>query len=80
MRNSRRQIKEFLSNAPKGHQRHVSDYQLAKANNFRHIRSGVVPADASKEANRVPVDAMYIDDLFNVVALCKDGYIRQYIG
>ncbi len=46
----------------------------------RHLRSGKIPRDYSKEGCGVSVVAFYSDDLGNVTALCADGKIRQYIG
>ena len=58
----------------------VSNYRTAKSNGLKHIRSGKIERKASKEGAGVEVRAYGFDELGNVVALCKDGIIRQFIG
>ena len=57
----------------------VSDRGVADRLRVKHIRSGKIEARASKEGAGVLVEAYGFDDLGNVVALCKDGLVRQFI-
>jgi len=58
---------------------HVSDRKLV--GHRKHCRSGRIESKCGvKEAVGVRVDAYGYDDLGNIVAFCKDGKIRQFIG
>ena len=52
-----------------------SDYQTAKANKAIHIRKGLI---TDGEGKGTPVHALYWDALGNTVALCQDGFVRQF--
>jgi hypothetical protein len=58
--------------------RYVTDYKLAEKMNARHLQDGVIPLNQSKEGDGVEVYGFGNDELGNVVAICKDGQIRQF--
>ncbi len=58
----------------------VARRDLALTFHAKHCRSGKIEArHPVKEARGVAVHAYGYDELGNVVALCADGYIRQFI-
>jgi hypothetical protein len=58
----------------------VSDRQLAAKMKCKHLRSGKIEkGHPVKEARGVEVHGYGYDELGNIIALCKDGKIRQYI-
>jgi hypothetical protein len=56
----------------------VADYALAKSLRLTHLRSGKIPAGASKEGKGIEVLAYGFDELGNVCALLKNGQTRQF--
>lgn len=52
--------------------------QASRRFGTRHCRKGSIPKDISKTGAGVPVVAFGTDELGNVVALCADGYTRQF--
>jgi hypothetical protein len=56
----------------------VSDRKIADLLRVKHIRSGKIDRQASKEGSGVAVYAYGFDSLGNVIALCKDGIVRQF--
>ena len=58
----------------------VSDYKIANQLRIKHIRSGKIERRISKEGSGISIYAYGFDSLGNVIALCKDGIVRQFIG
>jgi hypothetical protein len=57
----------------------VSDREIAKKTRLAHIRSGKIDSRAPiKSARGVAVLAVGRDELGNIVALCADGFNRQF--
>lgn len=57
----------------------ISDrWQAAQVPGARHLRGGKIPAQDSKEGAGVEVYGFGRDELNNIVALCKDGSLRQF--
>ena len=82
MNTTKTQIQDFIDNADRGATVWVSDYQLARDNSSaRHLRGGRIPKDArSQEGGTRPVHAFWFDEVGNIVALCADGGVRQFIN
>lgn len=56
---------------------HCSDLKAARANHlWRECRTGKLPEG---EGKGVAVKAYYYDELGNIVALCADGFIKQFL-
>ena len=57
----------------------VSDHETAKKARLVHFRSGKIDSRAPiKSARGVAVLAAGVDELGNIVALCADGFNRQF--
>lgn len=58
----------------------VSDLTIAKTLKIKHLRSGKIAANHPiKEARGVAVLAFGYDELGNIVALCADKIVRQFV-
>ena len=77
MKATKSQIKANLANLT---QLFISDYKLAQEMKARHLRGGKITKQDSKEGAGTEVYGFGYDELFNVVAFCKDGSVRQFIG
>ena len=77
MKRTTTQIKEALEGLT---QIWITDYKLAKELKARHLRGGKITKADSKEGAGVEVLGFGFDELFNIVAICKDGGVRQYLG
>lgn len=73
-------VEEFLNfNRGELVQLGVSDYRLARRLKIRHIRSGKI-CDPRAEGAGTEVLAYGYDGLGNIIALCKDGHVRQFVS
>ncbi len=81
MRVSTSQIIEFASDGSSFVM--VTDRDIAerlRRRDVRHCRSGKIDMRCNvKEARGVAVHAYKYDELNNVIALCADGIVRQFI-
>lgn len=76
MKTTNQQIKETLTGLD---ELWISDRLLAKEMKAKHLRNGKISKVDSKEGAGVGVLGFGRDELDNVVALCRDGIVRQFI-
>lgn len=82
MRVTKAQIVEFITDeGTHANDVMVSSREIASQYRARHCRSGRIDARCGlKEARGVSVHAYKPDGLGGLIALCADGFIRQFVA